>query len=104
MRTSGTGGRETMMGSLAEGLGTLHVLPVVGLRPVAVERDGERGAASANMEPHDPIARVRERRFRALVDELLPKLRRLNPQWSDEEILDTAESMAELRLLDEEMG
>lgn len=55
------------------------------------------------MESDDPIARVRARRLRALVDELLPKLRRLNPQWSDEEILDTAESMAELRLLDEEM-
>jgi hypothetical protein len=47
------------------------------------------------MESDDPLERVRERRFRALVDELL--------QWSDEEILDTAESMAELRLLDEEM-
>ena len=45
---------------------------------------------------------MRERRYRALVDELLPKLRRLNPQWSDEEILDSAESMAELRLLDEQ--
>lgn len=57
-----------------------------------------------DMERDDPMARVRERRRRALVDELLPKLRRLNPQWSDEEILDTAESMAELRLLDEEIG
>jgi hypothetical protein len=56
------------------------------------------------MENDDPMARVRERRLRAIVDELLPKLKRLNPQWSDEEILDTAESMAELRLLDEEMG
>ena len=46
---------------------------------------------------------MRERRYRALVDELLPKLRRLNPQWSDEEILDSAESMAELRLLDEQI-
>ena len=52
----------------------------------------------------DPTANVRQRRFNALVDELLPKLRRLNPQWSDEEILDTAESMAEFRLLDEEIG
>lgn len=45
------------------------------------------------------MARVRERRRRALVDELLPKLRRLNPNSSDEEILDTAEGMAEFRLL-----
>ena len=55
------------------------------------------------MERDDPRERVRERRYRALVDALLPKLRRLNPQWSDEEILDAAESMAELRLLDEHM-
>ncbi len=55
------------------------------------------------MEPDDPRERVRERRYRALVDALLPKLRRLNPEWSDDEILDSAESMAELRLLDEHM-
>jgi hypothetical protein len=55
------------------------------------------------MESDDPIARVRAQRFRALVDELLPRLRRINPLSSDEEILDTAESMAELRLLDEEI-
>ena len=52
----------------------------------------------------DPMARVRERRRRDLVDELLPKLRRLNPLWTDDEILESAESMAELRLLDEEIG
>jgi hypothetical protein len=47
---------------------------------------------------------VREARFKALVSELLPKVRRLNPLWSDDEMLDSAESMAELRLLDEEIG
>jgi hypothetical protein len=52
----------------------------------------------------DPTAKVRARRHRQLVDDLIPKLRRLNPLWSDEEIVDTAESMAELRLLDEEIG
>jgi hypothetical protein len=52
----------------------------------------------------DPMARVREQRRKALVSELLPKLRRLNPLWSDEEVLDAAESIAELRLLDEEIG
>jgi hypothetical protein len=56
------------------------------------------------MEYEDPRARVRELRLRAIVDELIPKLRQLNPQWSDEEIMDFAESMAELRLLDEELG
>jgi hypothetical protein len=57
------------------------------------------------MEPlDDPRARVRAQRIRALIDELIPKLRRLNPQWTDDEIIETAESMAELRLLDEEIG
>jgi hypothetical protein len=52
----------------------------------------------------DPTARVRERRFNALVDELLPKVRRLNPMLPDDQVLEMAESMAELRLLDEEIG
>lgn len=52
----------------------------------------------------DPRARVREQRIDALVDELLPRVRRLNPHWSDDEVIEMAESMAELRLLDEEMG
>ena len=50
------------------------------------------------------MARVRERRRRALVDELLPKVRRLNPKLPDDHVLEMAESMAELRLLDEELG
>jgi len=32
----------------------------------------------------DPTARVRSRRYRNMVDELLPKLCRLSPQWSDD--------------------
>jgi hypothetical protein len=56
------------------------------------------------MESDDPTARVRARRRRALIDELLPKVRRLNPHWSDHQVLEMAESMAEVRLLDEELG
>ena len=52
----------------------------------------------------DPTAGVRERRFQELVAELLPKVRRLNPMMPDDQVLEMAESMAELRLLDEEMG
>ena len=52
----------------------------------------------------DPRARVREQRIDALVDELLPRVRRLNPHWSDDEVIEMAESMAEMRLLDEELG
>ncbi|HKH93686.1 MAG TPA: hypothetical protein VKA54_17920 [Gemmatimonadaceae bacterium] len=51
----------------------------------------------------DPLAKVRERRFRALVDELLPQVRRFNPTMPDDQVLEMAESMAELRLLNEEM-
>jgi hypothetical protein len=54
------------------------------------------------MEPDDPVARVLERRFRALVDDLLPNVRRLNPTMPDDQVLEMAESMAELRLVDEE--
>jgi 5-methylcytosine-specific restriction enzyme A len=42
--------------------------------------------------------------LRAIVDELLPKVRRLNPTMPDDQVLELAESMAELRLLDEEIG
>jgi hypothetical protein len=56
------------------------------------------------MEPDNPMARVRARRFQALVDELLPKVRRLNPTMPDDQVLEMAESMAELRLLDAEIG
>ena len=36
--------------------------------------------------------------------ELLPNVRRLNSQMPDDQVLEMAESMAELRLLDEEIG
>lgn len=52
----------------------------------------------------DPTAGVREQRYKLLVSDLLPKVRRLNPGWSDDEVLEMAESMAEMRLLDEEIG
>ena len=52
----------------------------------------------------DPTAGVRDRRFRALVDQLLPQVRRFNPTMPDDQVLEMAESMAELRLLDEELG
>jgi hypothetical protein len=54
------------------------------------------------MEPDDPIARVREQRFRRLVDGLLPQVRRLNATMPDDQVLEMAESMAEFRLQDEE--
>jgi hypothetical protein len=56
------------------------------------------------VEIDDPIARVREHRRRAFIDDLIPRVRRLNPLWTDDEVIEMAESMAELRLLDEEIG
>lgn len=47
------------------------------------------------MEPDDPMARVRERQRRALVDELLPKVRRLNPTMPDDQVLELAGSLAD---------
>jgi len=45
------------------------------------------------MERDDPLARTREQRFRRLVDELLPKVRRLNPTMPDDQVLEMAESI-----------
>jgi hypothetical protein len=50
------------------------------------------------MDPDDRLARVREQRRQALISELIPMLRRLNPRWSDDEILEAAQRMAELRV------
>jgi hypothetical protein len=55
------------------------------------------------VESEDPTAHVRERRFKALVDELLRQVRRFNPTMTDDQVLEMAESMAEFRLLDEEI-
>jgi len=63
-----------------------------------------RSAASLGMNTDDPRARVRERRRRALIDEMIPRVRRLNPHWSDDEVIEMAESMAEMRLIDQENG
>jgi hypothetical protein len=56
------------------------------------------------MEPNDPIEKVREQRFRRLVDALLPQVRRLNPTMPDDQVLEMAESMAELRLREDEVS
>ena len=50
----------------------------------------------------DPLARSRAHRLRAIVDELVPRMRRVNPDMPDELFLDMIEDMAERRLVDEE--
>jgi hypothetical protein len=55
-------------------------------------------------ETLDALGRVRPARFHVLVSELLPKIRRLSPELSDEALTEAAERMAEYRLTDEELG
>lgn len=55
-------------------------------------------------EAFDPLTEVRAERYRALVEELLPKIRRVSPELTDAQLLAAAELMAEYRLADEELG
>lgn len=52
----------------------------------------------------DPRMRIREQRIRAIIASLLPTLRRVNPTMPDDQLIDLAESMAEVRLSDEDIG
>ena len=52
----------------------------------------------------DPRTRVRAQRLRAMIEELIPKVRRLNATMPEDQVIEMADSMAELRLLDEEIG
>ena len=68
-----------------------------------------KGAVSRFSLSHRGLARVSPRRcargaVRRSSVSCSPKVRRLNQHWSDDEIFEIAESMAELRLLDEELG
>jgi hypothetical protein len=55
-------------------------------------------------ESFDALKRARAERYKALVAELLPKIRRLSPQLSEASLRAAAERMAEYRLTDEELG
>jgi hypothetical protein len=55
-------------------------------------------------EDYDPLTEVRADRFRELVAELLPKIRRVSPELTDEQALAAAELMARYRLADEALG
>ena len=55
-------------------------------------------------EAYDPLTEVRAVRFRALVAELMPKIRRVSPDLTEEQLLAAAERMAEYRLADDELG
>jgi hypothetical protein len=53
---------------------------------------------------YDPLTEVGAERFRALVTELMPKIRRVSPTLTDEQVLAAAELMARYRLADEALG
>ena len=55
-------------------------------------------------DDYDPLAEVRSDRFRELVAELLPKIRRVSPELTDEQAVAAAELMARYRLADEALG
>ena len=62
---------------------------------------GRRSAPAQSMEiDDDPAARVRERRFNVLVTDLLLRVRRRNLTLPNDQVLEMAESMTELRLSD----
>jgi hypothetical protein len=53
---------------------------------------------------YDLLTAVRADRVRALVAELMPKIRRVSPEMTDEQVLAAAELMARYRLADEALG
>jgi hypothetical protein len=55
-------------------------------------------------EDYDPLTDVRADRFRALVSELMPKIRRVSPDLTEAQLLAAAELMARYRLADEALG
>jgi len=55
-------------------------------------------------DPRDILSEVRTARFNALVAELIPKIRRLGPELSEEALIETAERLADHRLASEGLG
>jgi hypothetical protein len=58
----------------------------------------------AAQHPRDVLSEVRTARFNALVAELIPKIRRLGPDLSEEALIETAERLADHRLASEGLG
>jgi hypothetical protein len=55
-------------------------------------------------EAFDPLTEARAERFRALVAELMPKIRRVSPTLTEAQLRSAAELMAQYRLADDELG
>lgn len=55
-------------------------------------------------EAFEALAADRAERYHELVAELLPKIRRVSPELTHEELVAAAERMAQYRLADEALG
>jgi hypothetical protein len=55
-------------------------------------------------DTRDVLSEVRTARFNALVAELVPKIRRLGPELSEQALVETAERLANHRLASEGLG
>lgn len=62
------------------------------------------GKQMASDHARDILNEVRTARFNALVAELIPKIRRLGPDLSEEALIETAERLADHRLASEGLG
>ena len=62
------------------------------------------GKQMASEHQRDVLSEVRTARFNALVAELIPKIRRLGPDLSEEALIETAERLADHRLASEGLG
>ncbi|HEX6598557.1 MAG TPA: hypothetical protein VF034_04485 [Gemmatimonadaceae bacterium] len=62
------------------------------------------GKQMASDHQRDILSEVRTARFNALVAELIPKIRRLGPDLSEEALIETAERLADHRLASEGLG
>jgi hypothetical protein len=58
----------------------------------------------AAQHPREVLSEVRTARFNALVAELIPKIRRLGPDLSEEALIETAQRLADHRLASEGLG
>ena len=71
---------------------------------INMERSPKRPGEIGMDETRDVLTSVRTARFHALVAELIPKIRRLGPELSDQALIETAERLADHRLASEGLG
>ena len=78
--------------------------PLPRLLGTGLSGPSQTGKQMAAQHPRDVLSEVRTARFNALVAELIPKIRRLGPDLSEEALIETAERLADHRLASEGLG